>query len=830
MPMTVMNNNVAAMALGELNKNDNKLAKDLKKASTGTRITGAADGASDYAISEKMRVKIRGLSQDIENVQNGRSLLKTGMGGIDDIVDELRNLKELALNSCNDHNTDVDRGILQKEFDARKAHIDNVAIDTNYNGIVLLDGRWSRFIEASDYEGETVNIVSQNTDSSATKDNVNTETLAPVTIIKTIVSPKKVTTDVKVETVDKNPGETIVTEVYNPVTTTESVTSTEGPTVKIISQNKTLDEESITKDGNRTTIVTDETITSTKVSTTSKIVTDTTTTTAITTTKMPSVKEISSTTPKEPIIIKNGTTSIAKDGLYEFAPDYTGTLSVSAKNVQLNGPKSGATLKNVYLKDTGVENLYIKNFKTNNNQPTSSIEFDSSSNNTLHLLGSNNIYYDNDVWDNYIAVVNAGGGLSIVGGGSIDIESNSSYGAIIGSAYGENCGNISIGQKVNINITNYGTHKCYGAGIGSGGYGGGCGNITIGTDANININFPTDMTGGACIGAGSLTSGKSGTGNKSRCGNIIIYSGANISVKANSGAGIGLGERGSGCGNITIYSNANVEAISKKGAGIGFGYEDRNSYIGDITIYSYPGDIVAKANDPNAEDIGKGAVFTGETSSMGAINLLSESSSVEGGILDLSELSLGSDTETKYEVTTTTITTTEVTKTISETKTTTIETYDEIENRKTTTVYEEMPEEVSTQKLGNPLIIHTGTKANQNLLIYIEDMRLEALGIKDTLIDPLEKAKESLEIIDAAIDYALDQATTLGAYYNELEFTESNLTSANENTVASESVIRDADMARVMLNYTKNNILSQAAQSMLSHSNQNVSSVLSLLQ
>ncbi|MBR3721613.1 MAG: hypothetical protein IKN12_02525 [Selenomonadaceae bacterium] len=109
-------------------------------------------------------------------------------------------------------------------------------------------------------------------------------------------------------------------------------------------------------------------------------------------------------------------------------------------------------------------------------------------------------------------------------------------------------------------------------------------------------------------------------------------------------------------------------------------------------------------------------------------------------------------------------------------------------------------------------------------------MRLDALGIKDTEIIPREKAQESLEIIDAAINYALDQATSLGAYYNELEFTESNLTNATENTVASESMIRDADMAKAMVSYTKNNILSQATQSMLAQANQNAGSVVGLLQ
>ena len=65
---------------------------------------------------------------------------------------------------------------------------------------------------------------------------------------------------------------------------------------------------------------------------------------------------------------------------------------------------------------------------------------------------------------------------------------------------------------------------------------------------------------------------------------------------------------------------------------------------------------------------------------------------------------------------------------------------------------------------------------------------------------------------------------------SRLEFTTENLTIAHENVTASESTIRDADMAKEMTEYTKNNVLLQAAQSMLAQANQNSSSVLSLLQ
>ena len=72
--------------------------------------------------------------------------------------------------------------------------------------------------------------------------------------------------------------------------------------------------------------------------------------------------------------------------------------------------------------------------------------------------------------------------------------------------------------------------------------------------------------------------------------------------------------------------------------------------------------------------------------------------------------------------------------------------------------------------------------------------------------------------------------TTVGSLQSRLEYTESNLTVASENTQSSDSVIRDADMAKEMTAYTKNNVITQAAQAMLSQANQNSSQVLSLLQ
>lgn len=149
MSMVVKNNIAVQWALGQLNKNKSKLEKDLSKVSSGQKIVSAKDDASGYAISEKMREQVKSLAQDNQNVQNGSSMLKIAAGGVENIVDELRNLKELAINAANDSNSDKDRQIMYKEFTQKMATINDIATETNYNGKALIDGTYSNHQSSS---------------------------------------------------------------------------------------------------------------------------------------------------------------------------------------------------------------------------------------------------------------------------------------------------------------------------------------------------------------------------------------------------------------------------------------------------------------------------------------------------------------------------------------------------------------------------------------------------------------------------------------------------------------------------------------------------------
>lgn len=139
MAMVVKNNMSAVNTLNTLNANSAALAKSLKKVSSGMKINSAADDASGYAISERMRVMVRSLDQADQNAQNGQSMMKVAEGAVSSTVDILKTMKEKAINAANDSNTDADRAAIQKELDQSIDQIDDNALIT-YNGKTLVDG------------------------------------------------------------------------------------------------------------------------------------------------------------------------------------------------------------------------------------------------------------------------------------------------------------------------------------------------------------------------------------------------------------------------------------------------------------------------------------------------------------------------------------------------------------------------------------------------------------------------------------------------------------------------------------------------------------------
>ena len=128
--------------------------------------------------------------------------------------------------------------------------------------------------------------------------------------------------------------------------------------------------------------------------------------------------------------------------------------------------------------------------------------------------------------------------------------------------------------------------------------------------------------------------------------------------------------------------------------------------------------------------------------------------------------------------------------------------------------------------------LHVGADADSTnkITVDIDAMSSAGLGIKGINVSTEQSATYSIDAIADAISQVSSQRSALGAVQNRLEHTINNLDNVVENTTTAESRIRDTDMAEEMVNYSKNNILAQAGQSMLAQANQSNQGVLSLLQ
>ncbi len=136
-----INNNIQALnAYRNLNQNQFSTSKNLEKLSSGLRINRAADDAAGLAISEKMRSQIRGLKQAERNALDGVSLIQTAEGAMQEVHAMLQRMRELAVQSANDTNTDEDREEMQKEIYQLIEEIDSVSEKTEFNTLKLLNG------------------------------------------------------------------------------------------------------------------------------------------------------------------------------------------------------------------------------------------------------------------------------------------------------------------------------------------------------------------------------------------------------------------------------------------------------------------------------------------------------------------------------------------------------------------------------------------------------------------------------------------------------------------------------------------------------------------
>ncbi|TYZ19716.1 flagellin N-terminal helical domain-containing protein [Selenomonas ruminis] len=660
MSMVIMNSGAAMHALRESKKNSNKLSKDLKKAANGMKISGAGDGAAEYSISEKMRVMIRSLGQDIENAKKGIDLVKIAETGMQDIIDELRDMKAMAIDSANDHNSEVDRAVLQKEFASRMAGIDNIAATTNYNGKILMDGRYwyKEYDEMLSGSNSGMNQSNKTRNSNLL---INTKNLNTVWGMPQLVRSKLFLENTSKEQAKLNPK----------TPPTENAIENMFPT---------------------------------------------------------------SPTGKA-FLLDYG----YLDGYMPNEYDKTKKFPREYKKLEMPNVIQGNFLPPIYQK---VENGSIKEY-TANNMPQDG--------QTVYVKNKDNTYTP-----------------CVFYGKTYDDAS------IITMDYSD----VSYGEK------RYQAELDF-------------------SNANINgkaLKFPSDLNNQSItimckeceqyIGIKLETGRPAGTGimyktdegiNGKKIKNSYVYA-------------IGLGT--DDCAEADVLENI-FKGIKAANDAAGMEYQ-----LNDTLLISKIHSVMLY------HDIEKGTYsFLKKDQPMVIYN---------GGI---GALSGGGEEEAQAP------------------NPDPPEPDPPEPDPPEPDPPEPDPPEPNPQYErrskrfeGNPLIIHYGPKQNQHLRVYINDMHTKAMGLQDVVIDPIEEARKAMGKLDEALDYALNELTRMGAYQTKLQYTIDNNTTAEENITSAESVIRDADMAKSMMNYVKDNILTQTSKAILAQANHNRGLVLNLLQ
>ena len=136
----IINHNLSALnTYNKLKESSEKKGESLEKLSSGKRINQAADDPAGMAITQKMKSQTQGLRQAKHNILNGKSLVQTADAGLNEVHSLLQRMRELSVQAANDTMSSADRSEIQKEIDQLKKEIDNIANNTEFNGIEPLN-------------------------------------------------------------------------------------------------------------------------------------------------------------------------------------------------------------------------------------------------------------------------------------------------------------------------------------------------------------------------------------------------------------------------------------------------------------------------------------------------------------------------------------------------------------------------------------------------------------------------------------------------------------------------------------------------------------------
>ena len=753
-----------------------QLAKSTEKLSSGYRINRAADDAAGLAISEKMRSQIRGLNQASTNAQDGISLIQTAEGALNESHAILQRMRELAVQAANGTETDEDRANLQDEVTQLQDELDRIAETTEFNTMKLLDGSFSGGSANSTTAGPKYSQYDGDLGAFITSD------VKGVTI--------KSTVDATVG------GESAIWDSEGTTLTlnlAKNVTYSQGEIDELIKNAKQEDSGALNTPANVTVKFANGVYTAEEA-------TDGVATVA--------GEKAASTT------LKGYSATLQTAG---------GTSTTAAEDITFTSQRAGDKLTLV---------------SSNKDVTTESVKYDVD-NQTLTVSLVQGKTYTNDE----LAKV-----LSDAGFSGYTIETDDDALAVAANTT-TNDVSEALATATSVKVASEYTDTT----------------ITDVTFATSEYNATLEI-----VSEDSIVKGKETATWNADNSEFVLTLAANTTytqndideilknVEAATGAPALTGEEtfrvdltkdlavNAAAGSQATSGNA-TNAVEEEGIVI---TNDASKYVGanTITITSnkygtdYNIDIAldftaeegkeaAKLEDaPTYDMTGKNLDATVTAPAKYTLSLQAGKEYTEEDIesilskagLDVSvklsgnERNNGTDTPNTLYVTQNTVTA-------------------DINLRGGAGIGDEdaflTQKNYDTSSAAGGMTLQVGANEGQTISFNIEDMSAAALGVSGSSvrIDEQAKAAESLDAIDAAIQSVSKQRSKMGAIQNRLEHTIANLDVAAENLQTAESRIRDVDMADEMVEFSKNNILQQAAQSMLAQANQANQGVLSLL-
>ncbi len=768
--MRINHNLIAINTHRQMGISENSGAKSMEKLSSGYRINRAGDDAAGLAISEKMRGQVRGLGMASRNSQDTISLIQTAEGALAETHEILQRMRELAVQSANDTNTDADRSELQAEVTQLRYEIDRIANTTEFNTKKLLEG------SAKGVAEEVQGTSRMNNNSRITIDSTKMNAM-----MSSVSNDKSWAFDGAYMLIKTNQSFDSGEPIYNPndfklVGPDGTIYNFRAMSEDTKVKASELEAGTILADGGAVT----------RVENKGSIVPPFVAGDTLVLGEALSDHELSKVSANSVLASGSSFTMFASTG----------------DTIDLDAALTGAD--SIEYDDEGVLKINY-----NGGPPPSPIKIEVGK--TIRL--------------------NDGTVLKNNGGGNVSVE-NGSIKLLTELEAGNNVSYYKIATQSTLLVDDTETALA---------------NVDIVSASNYLVS-KGEFNNNVTLGNSTPLTGSHDDGSGTNVGEIILLAENSVLAK---GSYIQMIDDADDPTNPTTGStNAIKLMVSGNELSISFDALNRILKVGNEivapgrSITLDDGTVLVHASKLDAPNDATGMVFV----DIGRITLAEDITAIDGNV---QEFSLAKDStmavKTKIEEGTrlragTVITTPDkfypgsVTMAhegraiqFSANAGVALEAryYDTVVSESLTFIFSRY--EPASSNLKDSVMAQIGANSGQTAFISMSDMRATALNVANVDISTKWGAATAIETVNNALQRVSHQRALLGAMQNRLEHTIKNLDTSAENLQAAESRIRDVDMAKEIMEYTKESILMQSSQAMLAQANQIPQNVLQLL-